>query len=45
MFQEYLKRSATDDTFQHPYKRPRVDDDSAMPATEQLTKLDVNSGL
>jgi DNA polymerase alpha subunit A len=35
--------SSTDDAFSSPIKRPRVDDDSAMPATEQLANLDVYS--
>ena len=34
---------STDDAFSSPVKRPRVDDDSAMPATEQLANLDVYS--
>ena len=33
----------TDDAFSSPIKRPRVDDDSTMPATEQLANLDVYS--
>ena len=34
---------STDDAFSSPIKRPRVDDDNAMPATEQLANLDVYS--
>ena len=35
--------TSTDDAFSSPIKRPRVDDDSTMPATEQLENLDVYS--
>jgi DNA polymerase alpha subunit A len=38
-----LEPSSTDDAFSSPIKRPRVDDNSAMPATEQLANLDVYS--
>jgi DNA polymerase alpha subunit A len=38
-----LEISSTDDVFSSPIKRPRVDDDSTMPATEQLANLDVYS--
>ena len=35
--------SSTDDAFSSPIKRPRVDDDNAMPAMEQFANLDVYS--
>ena len=38
-----VEPSSTDDAFSSPIKRPRVDDNSAMPATEQLANLDVYS--
>ena len=34
---------STDDAFSSPIKRPRVDDDNAMPAMEQFANLDVYS--